>query len=309
MSKEQTEENKQYKTKTNIIQEAYFRLYPHLKDNDEGFHNYKRNSYRVIPKIEYMFDIKLDIYKAKNSVFQIPKPIADLFVNVLVAYTKIKLINKGINKPDKMNLNKKKLLNKELFSIMEKSTGKESLPSYKEILSHSSDYNSDPIYNAKAYLEFGVELEEPFVHCISNIEKTTSEINSSVKEFAKQLKNVASKNTPKVDNTKNKNKNEMIEEYEVNEDYEKYFEDYINRVSRITPRDALELINLLDYFLNKALWKWESVIEEFKTVKKDIVENIVYEYGDIFSDDDSKEILDELLPENIIACFQDWENE
>ena len=111
-----------------------------------------------------------------------------------------KLINSGINKPDKMNLNKKKSLNKELFSIMEKLTGKISLPSYKEILSHSSDYNSDPIYNAKAYLEFGVELEEPFVHCISNIEKTTSEINSSVKKFAKQLKNVPKKNTPKVDN-------------------------------------------------------------------------------------------------------------
>lgn len=308
MSKRQTGENEQYKTKTNIIKEAYFRLYPHLKDNDEGFNSYKRNSYRVIPKIEHTFDIQLDIYKAQNGVFQIPKPIADLFVDVLVAKTEIKLINSGINKPDKMNLNKKKSLNKVLFSIMENLIDKKSLPSYKEILSHSSDYNSDPIYNAKAYLEFGVELEEPFVNCISNIEKTTSEINSSVKKFAKQLKNVPKKNTPNVDNNPEKT-NEIIEE---NEDYEKCFEDYddyINCMSRITPRDTLALINLLDHFLNEILWKWESVIEEFKTVKKDIVEDIVYKHDDIFPDDNSKEILDELLPENIIACLQDWENE
>lgn len=308
MSKEKIDENKQYKNKEEIMREAYLKLYPHLKVNDEGFDNYKRNSYRVIPKIEHVFDINLDMYKTQNGVFQIPKPVADLFVDVLVAVTKSKLIKSGVYNPDKMDLNKQKSFNREISSIIEKSTGKESLPSYKEILSHSSGYNSGPIYNVKAYLELDVDLKEPFVQGISNIEEITSEINDSVKEFAKQLKNIPKKNTPKVDNNTEKT-NEMIEE---NEDYEKCFEDYedyINCMSRITPRDTLALINLLDHFLNEILWKWESVIEEFKTVKKDIVEDMVYEYGDIFLDDNSKEILDELLPENIIACLQDWENE
>ena len=305
MSKEKNDENKQYKNKKEIMREAYFELYPNLKD-DEFDDNYKRNCLRVIPKIERVLDIDLNGYKTKKGVFQIPKPVADLFVDVLVAVTKSKSIKSGIYNPDKMDLNKQKSFNREISSIIEKSTGKESLPSYKEILSHSSGYNSEPIYSVKAYLEFGVDLKEPFVQGISNIEEITSEINNSVKEFAKQLKNVPKKNTPKVDNNTEKT-NEMIEE---NEDYEKCFEDYedyINCMSRITPRDTLALINLLDHFLNEVLCKWESVIEEFKTVKRDIVEDIVYEYGDIFPDDDSKEILDELLPENIIACLQDWE--
>lgn len=311
MSQKRTDENKVYLTQKEIFEKAYHTLYPNLV-NDNGFENFKRNSLRILKKVEKVFCLDLTTYKRKNGIYYIPEQIADFVVNILVEINRNSLIKSIINSPDQMDMKKQKAFNDEIFSIMKKVTGKEKMPSFEELLFHPNNYCSDPIYNAKAYLEADFIFKEQFMCSIANVKQTTSDINTSVIEFAKQLANIPVKeNSSNTDDTTDTNN--AVEPDDTADIGDKKEEDtterYIELMSSITPRDALALIDLLNVFLNNALTKWEFFIEDYKQEKHSIVKSLVYEQGDVLPDDDSKEIIDELLPQNIIKCIQDWEDE